>query len=184
MDNDERALEAPTSQSVKAADDRWRILSEHIAAKADRAFAEREAAVARLRDLHARYSEIQLAAWFAERDRLQAEVLLIHAKDHISRTQPLLRAMRAMLELLQNSKFWKARNAWFQLKQGLGIDPTGEVPHWLPDVDDLDDRWMRELPYERWMLGHKFRDSDRRRLRSIIGALRSAAKIQRDYAGL
>ncbi len=66
-----------------------------------------------------RHVEITTAAFEAERARQVAEDDLQRALAHIARTQPLLRAMRAVLELVQSSKFWKLRNAWFALKKRL-----------------------------------------------------------------
>jgi GT2 family glycosyltransferase len=77
-----------------------------------------------------------------------------------------------MLVTIQDSKFWKLRNAWFRIKQRLKPASPGPLPYWAPDLDDSDDRWMRQLPYERWMLAHSFRASDRLRLRETIPALR------------
>jgi GT2 family glycosyltransferase len=132
---------------------------------------EREHAPARLRDLHARYTEIQLSAWLAERDRQHIELELARARDHIARTQPLLRAMRSLLLLVQDSKFWKLRNSWFRVKQRLKPSSPGPQPYWVPDVDDTHDRWLRQFPYERWMLAHRFRASDRQRLLDTIAVL-------------
>ena len=79
--------------------------------------------------------------------------------------------MRTLLMLVQNSKFWKLRNRWFRIKQRLKPGSAGPLPYWLPDLDDSNDQWMRQQPYERWMLAHHFRASDRRRLRDTIPAL-------------
>jgi GT2 family glycosyltransferase len=166
MNTDERASE------------RWRALSEQLAAEievaradAQSARAERVQALERLRDLHARYTEIQLSAWLAERDRQHQSLALATARDHITRTQPLLRSMRTVLALVQDSKFWILRNRWFAFKKKLKPSAPGPLPRFVPDLDDTDDRLMRQLPYERWMLAHAFRDSDRRRIRDTIGVL-------------
>ena len=178
METHERASAEPTSEPAQVAAERWRALSEHVALEADaaradaaHARAEREQALARLRDLHARYTEIQLSAWLSERERQQMEVALAKARDHITRTQPLLRAMRALLVFVQDSKFWTIRNTWFGLKQRLRLSAAGPQPYWAPDLDDTDDRWMNQLPYERWMLAHQVRASDRLRMREVIAVL-------------
>lgn len=132
---------------------------------------QHERTLARLRDLHARYTEIQLSAWLAERDRQQSELALSMARDHIMRTQPLLRSMRTLLMLTQDSKFWKLRNAWFAFKKRIRPRSTGPQPYWVPDLDDTDDAWMRQLPYERWMLAHRFRPADKQRLIDTIAVL-------------
>jgi GT2 family glycosyltransferase len=79
--------------------------------------------------------------------------------------------MRSMLETIQSSKFWTLRNAWFRLKKGLKIDATGEMPLWLPDVAEFRDGETAPLPYERWMLEHRVRAADRRRMRNISAVL-------------
>lgn len=178
MDTEERASVDPKVDSGRVPADRWRALSEQLAVEADaaradaaRAREERERALARLRDLHARYTEIQLSAWLSERDKQNLDLALALARDHITRTQPLLRSMRTLLKLVQDSKFWKLRNRWFRIKQRLKPGSAGPLPYWLPDLDDSNDGWMRQLPYERWMLAHRFRASDRLRLRETIPAL-------------
>ena len=130
-----------------------------------------EQVLAQLRDLHARYTENQLWSWQAELERQRIEVDLALARDHIARTQPLLHAMRRLLIIVQDSKFWKVRNRWFQIKKRLKPDSVGPQPYWVPDVEDTNDHWLRELPYERWMLAHRFRASDRRRLLDAIGIM-------------
>lgn len=157
---------------------RWRVLSEHLGAEIEGA--RRDAAAARaeqdrteraLRALHRRYTEVQIAAWLAERDRQEAEALLTHARDHIVRTQPLVRTMRTLLASMQSSKFWKLRNAWFALKQRLRVSSAGPQPFWVPDVDDTDDRWVRVLPYDRWLIAHRLRPSDVRRIEDLVPLL-------------
>ena len=178
MDTDERATEASRSEPERASVERWRLLSLQVAAEADaarsdaaKARQERETAVARLRDVHARYTQIQLVAWLSERDRQNLELLLAQARDHIMRTQPLLRSMRTVLAMVQDSKFWQIRNRWFAFKKRLRPASPGAFPYFVPDLDSTDDRWMRQLPYERWMLAHQFRDVDRRRMEDTIAVL-------------
>lgn len=107
----------------------------------------------------------------SERERQHLELELAQARDHITRMQPLLRAMRSLLLLIQDSKFWKVRNRWFAFKKRLKPASAGPQPYWVPDVDDANDRWMRQFPYERWMLAHSFRASDRARLAETIAIL-------------
>jgi O-antigen biosynthesis protein len=181
MNTDERETAAALAvPPALAPAERWRALSEHLAVEIEAARAEAEGARAdadrsraRLRELHARYTEIQLSAWLAERDRQHQNLALATARDHITRTQPLLRSMRTVLALVQDSKFWILRNRWFALKKRLKPSAPGPLPRFVPDLDDVDDRMMRQLPYERWMLAHAFRDSDRRRLAEMIGVLPS-----------
>lgn len=138
---------------------------------------ERDEALARLRDLHERYTQVQLSAFRSERDRQATEITLKQTRNHLARMQLLLDELRNQLKVVQDSKFWKVRNAWFALKKRLGIDPTGPLPDFVPGLDDADQRWAHEVPYERWMLAHEVRDTDIERMRTVIGALRLRPKF-------
>ncbi|MEA2664908.1 MAG: hypothetical protein QOI11_1852 [Candidatus Eremiobacteraeota bacterium] len=57
--------------------------------------------------------------------------------------------MRERLAIVESSKFWKLRNAWFALKRRLGIDPSGPLPPLElgaqtlgAAVDDAYDAWL------------------------------------------
>lgn len=58
------------------------------------------------------------------------------------------RALRDRLTIVEASRFWRARNAWFSLKRKLGIDPTGPLPPLEFDtslgvaVEDAYDSWL------------------------------------------
>jgi GT2 family glycosyltransferase len=60
----------------------------------------------------------------------------------------LARALRERLAIVETSKFWRLRNAWFSLKRRLGIDSTGPLPPLDFDlslgvaVDDAYDAWL------------------------------------------
>ena len=133
--------------------------------------AELASVQAELRALHARYSEVQIEAWLRERDRQEVEARLKHLRDHVVRTRPLLRSMRVMLAITQSSKFWMLRNAWFSLKRRLKLDATGPLPRFDPEIDESDDAWLRELPYDRWILANRVRVADERRMRETIEVL-------------
>lgn len=111
-----------------------------------------------------------LAMWRSERDRQQTELALVRAQERIGRMLPMLRAMRSALVVIQDSKFWKLRNAWFRLKQRLRLSSNGPLSYWVPDLDELDEE-ERPLSYERWMLAHRFRPADEMRLRDTIAIL-------------
>ena len=66
---------------------------------------------------------------------------------------------------MQDSKFWKARNAWFELKRRLRLNASGPQVRWVPEVDDAEQVWD---PYERWMGEHRVRPSDVKRMRELV----------------
>lgn len=127
-----------------------------------------EEAKARLRELHIRTTEMQISAWAAERERQEAQSELARAQAHIARTQPILREARALLMSMQSSKFWKARNAWFALKQRARLHPFGPQPYWVPEVDESADVWEHDAAYERWLLEHRIRPADVQRMRDLL----------------
>jgi GT2 family glycosyltransferase len=176
LDTDERAdrpPDEPNTPGPRAG--RERALAEQLAlaaeqARVETARASRDAdrAEAELRDLHLRYTDGRIAAWVAERERQIAETDLARARAHIERVQPVLRNARALLASMQDSKFWKARNRWFAIKQRLRLNASGPQPRWVPDVDDL---VVPDRPYERWRLQNDVRPSDVRRMREVLPLL-------------
>jgi GT2 family glycosyltransferase len=176
MDTDERANPVPEdSNPPDAVASRREVLLQHLAgeiesARADAADARDEAdrAEATLRDLRNRYTEDRIAAWTAERERQVAEAQLARARAHISRTQPILRNARILLASMQDSKFWKARNRWFEIKRQLRLNASGPQPRWVPEVDDAEATWD---PYQRWLTEHRVRPGDVRRMREIVPLL-------------
>jgi O-antigen biosynthesis protein len=115
--------------------------------------------------------ELRNAVRAAERDRQQLELELLHVRRHVDRTQPILRKMRVLLVRVQQSKFWRVRNAWFALKQRLGIDRTGPEPFYVPDIEEVDGTALLERPYERWMYANRIRPGDVRRMRDMLAVL-------------
>ncbi|MDB5072055.1 MAG: putative glycosyltransferase [Candidatus Eremiobacteraeota bacterium] len=179
MDTDERGTRTPgESHDAGPATERWRKLSEHLGdevarARADaaRAHADRDRAEALLRAAHLRQKDGRIAALVAERERQTAELLLARARAYIERTLPMMRTMRILLASMQDSKFWKARNAWFALKQRARLNASGPQPYWVPTVDDAEAGWDEEFPYERWLLANRVRPSDVERMRDVVPLL-------------
>jgi len=128
-------------------------------------------AEARLSELYLRYTEGQIAGWAGERERQEAQAELARARAHIARTQPILRHARALLAVIQTSKFWKLRNAWFSLKKLARPHGVGPLPFWVPEVDETDGVWERNAHYDRWLLEHRVRRSDLQRLRDLLPLL-------------
>jgi len=135
-------------------------MSEEVPARAD---SSRDQS---LRDARTSWVELKIAERQAARARAEAEAMLDDARDHIIQMHPVLHRMRAMLVLMQSSKFWKLRNAWFRVKQFLRVDPAGPVDPWLPEVDEAD-MWRQRSEYDRWLFAHRPRRDDLRRMREI-----------------
>ena len=131
----------------------------------------RDGAEALQRETQVRYNASQIAARVEEREHERAAALLARARDHIARMQPILRTSRALLASMQDSKFWKARNAWFRLKQRLRLHPHGAQPYWVPDVDAIEPD-ADAVPYEGWLLAHRTRPADLDRMREMLPLLR------------
>lgn len=127
-----------------------------------------ESSEAALRQLRRTYSESRRIANIAERERGLAEAQLEHARAYIARTQPILRNARALLTSIQDSKFWKARNRWFEIKHRLRLSAAGAEPHWLPEVDEAGAAWNA---YQAWISENRIRPADVRRMRAMVPLL-------------
>ena len=168
--------ETPASPQAE----RWRGLSERLAAQVDlareaaaSASRDRDDAERRLSELNLRWLEGRVVLSASERGRQTAEAELARARAHITRTQPALRESRTILESMQSSKFWKLRNMWFALKHRLGRHPVGPQPMWIPETDAVADFWEgRDAAYERWELAHRVGHSDVRRMRDVLPLLK------------
>jgi len=176
MDTDERATPILNESPSRNADaERQRALAVQLATEVERARSEAAAAraeaddaEAKLLELNVRYTGDRIAAWSAERERQAAESQLARARAQVARMQPVLRNARALLGSMQDSRFWKARNAWFAVKARLGVNPSGPQPRWVPEVDDAVDDWT---PYDRWIAEHRLRPADVRHRRNMLPAL-------------
>ena len=178
MDTEDRGAPPPARPLAADGADRWRRLSEELGLTADRANAaavqarrERDAAQANLRRFFVKQLGQQSAAWIAERERQQAEAALARARDYIARTQPVMREMRTLLASMQSSKFWRARNRWFEVKQRAKLNPSGPQPYWVPELDVVDPNWEHDAPYDRWLSAHRTRPSDLQRMRDVLPLL-------------
>jgi GT2 family glycosyltransferase len=184
MNTDEHAVSPASPQSTtdsaspRAVNDRWRTLSERLAAEIGDV--REEAACmrrrlddteARLRDVQIRHIEGQIAAWSAERERQVAQVELARARAQLVRIQPMLRQARTLLASMQASRFWRIRNAWFTAKRRAHLHAVGAQPYWVPDVDEADNVWERDAAYDRWLLEHRVRAADIRRMRDLLPLL-------------
>jgi O-antigen biosynthesis protein len=161
-----------------ATPERTRSLAARLAAELEEARAdaraargERDAAAERLRALAIRLNEVEIAARVGERERQVAEHHAALARDHVARMQPLVRTMRGLLESMQQSRFWKIRNAWFDFKHRAGRHPVGAQPYWVPDVDFPGIPGEDDSAYARWLLAHGSRPADLRRMRETLPLL-------------
>ncbi len=179
MDTEDRGTGANEQAASSPDAERWRGLSERLAAQVEQARADaaqamrqRDDAERKLGDLRVRWVEGRVALSGSERERQSAESELARARSHITRTQPALREARTILESMQLSRFWKLRNAWFALKHRLGRHPSGPQPFWVPEADPAADFWEgRDVAYERWELAHRVGLSDVRRMRDLLPLL-------------
>jgi GT2 family glycosyltransferase len=132
---------------------------------------------ARAAELEARLTAIRLSAWEMDRRLAQSEFALSRALGHIARTQPLLRIMRGLLVSMQDSKFWQLRQQWFALKKRFGMTEIGPQPYFAPVIDETDERWEAELPYQRWLVGNRLRPTDIARISELTARMRTRPLI-------
>jgi GT2 family glycosyltransferase len=178
LDTDEHSPASTDDRRRESRSDRWRALSERLAAEIDgyrasaaAAHEEKDRAERALHALQIRYIEGRIAAADSERERQIAQEELLRAKAHVARAQPVLRSMRLLLKSMQESKFWELRNRWFSIKARLGLNASGPQPYWVPEIDDVADVWERDPAYERWLVANKVRPSDVQRMRETLPLL-------------
>ncbi len=182
MDSDERGTRiSHEGLAGDGAPARARALNAYLTAEVERARDDARAArleaertEARLAAMHVHFAESQVAAWQLERDRQTAELHLARARAHLAQTLPLLRTAATILASMQDSKFWKLRNAWFALKHRLGADPTGPQPRWVPEADDPAEALR---PYDRWLAENQVRRADLQRMRDALPVLASRPRF-------
>ena len=80
-------------------------------------------------------------------------------------------AVRPLLRSMQESKFWKARNAWFDLKHRFGLHPVGAQAPVDLIVSDYAPLLSRASAYERWMFANDLRRPDEQLVRDAAAVL-------------
>jgi GT2 family glycosyltransferase len=80
-------------------------------------------------------------------------------------------AVRPLLRSMQESKFWKARNAWFDLKHRFGLHPVGAQAPVDLIVSDYAPLLSRASAYERWMFANDLRRADEQLVRDAAAVL-------------
>ncbi|MBV8371260.1 MAG: glycosyltransferase family 2 protein [Candidatus Eremiobacteraeota bacterium] len=105
----------------------------------------------------------------AERDELLER--LENVDLWAEQTRASAEAVRPLLRSMQESKFWKARNAWFALKHRLGMHPDGAQPPVDLIVADYAPLLSKRSAYERWLRAHDLRRSDEEVVRRLAALL-------------
>jgi O-antigen biosynthesis protein len=88
-----------------------------------------------------------------------------------AQTRAAAEAVRPLLRSMQESRFWKARNAWFALKHRLGLHPDGPQPLVDLIVEDYEPLLSRRSAYERWLRANDLRPADEEVVRSMVAVL-------------
>jgi GT2 family glycosyltransferase len=180
MDINEHSNSPVTAESPRLLGEasRWRALAERLGGEVEQARrraaeaeAQRDAATERLRRFEMDRLSTNSVVWMTDRELAVTQTMLDRARAHIARTQPYLRTMRQLIGSMQDSKFWRARNAWFALKQRLRINASGPQPRVEFEPDDVDPALDDDLDYEAWRRGHDVRADDLRRMRDVIAML-------------
>lgn len=122
-----------------------------------------------------RSTEAQLYEYEVELRRMAGELARLRAERQHVRSMPRsfaphYAAIRNLLALMQDSKFWRLRNTWFALRHALRLHPTGPTPiHVLPE--DPEDLFLRPTPYELWLQRNELRASDIARIREMVALM-------------
>jgi O-antigen biosynthesis protein len=84
----------------------------------------------------------------------------------LARMKALIRSMCVRIREMETSRFWKIRNAWFDLKRKLKISRMGAMPSFeLPQ--DVVEHFGSDVAYGAWLAGNAARKSDIVRLRAM-----------------
>ena len=125
-----------------------------------------DARAERLRSLQ---YEARLARLQRERDALAEELFRVRAyAEHGYRNA---RDARRLLVSMQQSKFWKARNAWFELKKRAGRHPVGAQPFVDFRVDEIEEITRPVADYERWLQANALRRCDRDLIADVVAIM-------------
>ena len=105
----------------------------------------------------------------AERDQLQER--LENVDLWAERTRASAEAIRPLLRSMQESRFWRARNAWFDLKHRLGLHPDGAQPMVDLILSEYEPHLSQRTAYERWRRANDLRPGDYDTIRRTIAVL-------------
>ncbi|HWT04737.1 MAG TPA: glycosyltransferase, partial [Xanthomonadales bacterium] len=105
----------------------------------------------------------------AERNELRRR--LESVDQWVTETLRSAQAVQPLLRSMQESKFWKARNAWFDLKHRFGLHPVGAQAPVDLIVSDYAPLLSRATAYERWMFANDLRLADEQLVRDAAAVL-------------
>ena len=86
-------------------------------------------------------------------------------------TRAAAETMRAELISMQTSKFWQARNAWFDLKHRVGLSARGAQPANEVVLERIESAADAGTGYDRWMSLNDLRPGDARVVQDMIAVL-------------
>ncbi len=105
----------------------------------------------------------------AERNELRRRLDAVNT--WVTATRASAEAVRPLLRSMQESKFWKARNAWFELKHRMGLHPVGAQAPVDLIVSEFEPVQSRVSMFERWLAANDLRPSDAALLRETVQIL-------------
>jgi GT2 family glycosyltransferase len=108
--------------------------------------------------------------------RVRAEVVRLEREraalaEKLARLRAHATIARTHLHSMQDSKFWKLRNAWFDLKRRAGLHPLGAQPFVDLPLEEIDDTAPAVTAYEHWLRENEVRDADRRLIGELVAVL-------------
>lgn len=119
-------------------------------------------------------------AWNATAAAIRAAVVGLPALDdgrtreealaQVAYLYPLVRKQRSLIIGMQQSRFWKLRNAYFELKKRLGIPGEDILPQIAPESEAAELRAVGD-PYFMWRERNTLRPADIDRLERVAAVL-------------
>jgi len=161
----------------RASESRYAVLADDLAAQVGgleaelAAVREERALLAQaLKASHLKTLVGEVGLWRSDLSRKEVAERLQHAEEHISRMQPLMRAMRERLHQMELSRFWKLRNDFFRAKKRFRLDNEGAIPAFAVPVD-VSEYTRTADPYFLWRQQNELRRGDIERLRDMATVL-------------
>ena len=161
----------------RASESRYAALADELAAQVGGLEAElaavreeRTLLAQALKAAHLKTLVGEVGLWRSDLSRKEVAERLQHAEEHISRMQPLMRAMRERLHQMELSRFWKLRNDFFRAKKRFRLDNEGAIPAFAVPVD-VSEYTRTADPYFLWRQQNELRRGDIERLRDMATVL-------------
>lgn len=161
----------------RASESRYAALADELAAQVGGLEAElaavrqeRTLLAQALKAAHLKTLVGEVGLWRSDLSRKEVAERLQHAEEHISRMQPLMRAMRERLHQMELSRFWKLRNDFFRAKKRFRLDNEGAIPAFAVPVD-VSEYTRTADPYFLWRQQNELRRGDIERLRDMVTVL-------------